>query len=173
MLDRHDLLARELQHRTKNLLAVVQAIASASLQESRGREAFFSRLHALAAAQDLIINAAGRGALMRDIVGNALESFGTRVFIDGPEVFLNPNAAQGFALILHELATNAAKHGAMTTDSGAVSVRWSLDATSSEPAIIFRWHERGGPPATPPETQGLRHRSARAGRSNHRRPSAF
>jgi two-component sensor histidine kinase len=74
---------------------------------------------------------------------------------------------------LHELATNAAKHGAMTTDSGAVSVRWSLDATSSEPAIIFRWHERGGPPATPPETQGLRHRSARAGRSNHRRPSAF
>jgi two-component sensor histidine kinase len=155
MLERHDLLARELQHRTKNLLAVVQAIASASLQESQGREAFFSRLHALAAAQDLIINAAGRGARMRDIVGNALESFGARALIDGPEVFLNPNAAQGFALILHELATNAVKHGAMTTDSGAVSVRWSLDATSSEPAVVFQWQERGGPPATPPKRKGF------------------
>ena len=155
MLERHDLLARELQHRTKNLLAVIQAIASASLQESDGREAFFSRLHALAAAQDLIINAAGRGALMRDIVGNALESFGTRVFIEGPQVFLNSNAAQGFALILHELATNAAKHGAMTTDSGTVSVRWSFDASSSEPAILFQWKERGGPPATPPSRKGF------------------
>jgi two-component sensor histidine kinase len=155
MLERHDLLARELQHRTKNLLAVIQAIASASLQESDGREAFFSRLHALAAAQDLIINATGRGALMRDIVGNALESFGTRVFIDGPEVFLNPNAAQGFALIMHELATNAAKHGAMTTDSGTVSVRWSLDASSSEPAVFFQWKERGGPPAAPPSRKGF------------------
>jgi two-component sensor histidine kinase len=155
MLERHDLLARELQHRTKNLIAVIQAIASASLQESKGREAFFSRLHALAAAQDLIISAAGRGALMRDIVGNAIESFGTRVFVDGPEVFLNPNAAQGFALIMHELATNAAKHGAMTTDSGTVSVRWSVDATSSEPAILFQWQERGGPPATPPKRKGF------------------
>ncbi|MGZ3383168.1 MAG: HWE histidine kinase domain-containing protein, partial [Isosphaeraceae bacterium] len=109
---------RPRQHRTKNLLAVIQAVASASLEDSQGREAFFSRLHALAAAQDLIINAAGRGARMRDIVGNALESFGARAFIDGPEVFLNPNAAQGFALILHELATNAVKQGAMTTDSG-------------------------------------------------------
>ena len=155
MLERHDLLARELQHRTKNLLAVVQAIASASLQESQGREAFFSRLHALAAAQDLIIDSAGRGALMKDIVGKALESFGTRVIVDGPEVFLNANSAQGFALIMHELATNAAKHGAMTTENGTVSVRWSVDATSSEPAILFQWQERGGPPAMPPKRKGF------------------
>jgi two-component sensor histidine kinase len=155
MLERHNLLARELQHRTKNLIAVIQAIASASLPESHGREAFFSRLYALAAAQDLIINAAGRGALMKDIVVAAIETFGTRVLVDGPEVFLNPNAAQGFALIMHELATNAAKHGAMTTDSGTVSVQWSLDATSSEPAIFFQWKERGGPPATPPPRKGF------------------
>jgi two-component sensor histidine kinase len=155
MLERHDLLARELQHRTKNLLAVIQAIASASLQESKGREAFFARLHALAAAQDLIINAAGRGALMKDIVANAIESFGARVSIDGPEVFVNPNTAQGFALILHELATNAAKHGALTTESGSVSVRWSVDATFAEPAILFQWKELGGPPATPPKRKGF------------------
>jgi two-component sensor histidine kinase len=155
MLERHDLLARELQHRTKNLMAVIQAIASASLQENQGREAFFSRLHALAAAQDLIIDSAGRGALMKDIVGKALESFGTRVIVDGPEVFLNANSAQGFALIMHELATNAAKHGAMTTENGTVSVRWSVDATSSEPAILFQWQERGGPPAMPPKRKGF------------------
>ena len=155
MLERHGLLARELQHRTKNLLAVIQAIASASLRDSQGREAFFSRLHALAAAQDLIINSAGRGALMKDIVGTALKSFGTRVLVEGPEVFLNSNAAQGFSLVMHELATNAAKHGALTTDCGTVSVRWSLDATSPEPAILFRWQERGGPPVTPPKRKGF------------------
>ena len=77
VLERRDLLARELQHRTKNLLAVIQAIASASLQENPGREAFFNRLHALAKAQDLIIEGAGRGALMRQVVENAVESFGS------------------------------------------------------------------------------------------------
>ena len=155
MLERHGLLAAELQHRTKNLLAVIRAIASASLEDSQGREAFFSRLHALAAAQDLIIDGAGRGALMKDVVGKAVESFGSRVLVDGPEVFLNPNAAQGFALILHELTTNATKHGALKTDTGTVSVRWSFDAASAEPAILFQWQERGGPPVTPPKRKGF------------------
>ena len=155
MLERHSLLAAELQHRTKNLLAVIRAIASASLEESQGREAFFSRLHALAAAQDLIIDGAGRGALMKVVVGKAVESFVSRVLVDGPEVFLNPNAAQGFALILHELTTNATKHGALKSDSGTVSVRWSFDAASTEPAILFQWQERGGPPVTPPKRKGF------------------
>jgi two-component sensor histidine kinase len=155
MLERHGLLAAELQHRTKNLLAVIQAVASASLDDSQGRNAFFSRLHALAAAQDLIIDGAGRGALLKVVVGKAIESFASRVSIDGPEVFLNPNAAQGFALILHELTTNAAKHGALKTDAGTVSVRWSFDATSAEPAILFQWQERGGPPVTPPKRKGF------------------
>jgi two-component sensor histidine kinase len=155
MLERHSLLTAELQHRTKNLLAVIRAIASASLQDSHGREAFFSRLHALAAAQDLIIDGAGRGALMKDVVGKAIESFAGRVSIEGPEVFLNPNAAQGFALIVHELTTNATKHGALKTDQGTVSVRWSFDAASAEPAIFFQWQERGGPPVTPPQRKGF------------------
>jgi two-component sensor histidine kinase len=95
LLERRDLLARELQHRTKNLLAVIQAIASASLQESAGREAFFDRLHALAKAQDLIIGGAGRGALMSKVVEQALESFGARISVEGPEVFLNSGSAPG------------------------------------------------------------------------------
>ena len=155
MLERHGLLTAELQHRTKNLLAVIRAIASASLEDSHGREAFFSRLHALATAQDLIIEGAGRGALMKDVVGKAIESFASRVSVDGPEVFLNPNAAQGFALILHELTTNAAKHGALKTDTGTISVRWSFDGASEEPAMFFQWQERGGPPVTPPKRKGF------------------
>jgi two-component sensor histidine kinase len=155
MLERHGLLTAELQHRTKNLLAVIRAIASASLDDSQGREAFFSRLHALAAAQDLIIHGAGRGALMKDVVGKAVESFSSRISVEGPEIFLNPNSAQSFALILHELTTNAAKHGALKTDSGTVSVRWSFDAASAEPAIFFQWQERGGPPVTPPKRKGF------------------
>jgi two-component sensor histidine kinase len=155
LLERRDLLTRELQHRTKNLLSVIQAIASASLRDSHGREAFFDRLHALAKAQDLIIGGAARGALMTDVVKSALDSFGTRVSIDGPEVFLNPNAAQGFALITHELATNAAKHGSLTAEAGTVSVRWSIDASVAEPTIVFQWQERGGPPVKPPQRRGF------------------
>jgi two-component sensor histidine kinase len=155
MLERHSLLTAELQHRTKNLIAVVQAIASASLDDSQGRDASFSRLHALAAAQDLIIGGAGRGALLKVVVGKAIESFASRVSIDGPEVFLNPNAAQGFALILHELTTNATKHGALKTETGTISIRWSFDAASAEPAVFFQWRERGGPPVKPPERKGF------------------
>ena len=155
LLERRDLLTRELQHRTKNLLSVIQAIASASLRDSHGRETFFDRLHALAKAQDLIIGGAARGALMTDVVKSALDSFGTRVSIEGPEVFLNPNAAQSFALITHELATNAAKHGSLTAEAGTVSVRWSIDASVAEPTIVFQWQERGGPPVTPPQRRGF------------------
>ena len=92
---------------------------------------------------------------MKDVVGKAIESFAGRVSIEGPEVFLNPNAAQGFALIVHELTTNATKHGALKTDQGTVSVRWSFDAASAEPAIFFQWQERGGPPVTPPQRKGF------------------
>ena len=92
---------------------------------------------------------------MKVVVDKAVESFGSRILVDGPEVFLNPNAAQGFALILHELTTNATKHGALKTDFGTVSVRWSFDAASAEPAILFQWQERGGPPVTPPKRKGF------------------
>jgi two-component sensor histidine kinase len=155
VMERRDLLARELQHRTKNLLAVIQAIASASLHQSDGKESFFDRLHALAKAQDLIIEGAGRGALMRQVVEVVLQSFSTRVSLDGPEVFLNPGSAQGFALALHELATNAAKYGSLSTENGTVSVEWTIDATTADPTVHFRWQERGGPAVTVPKRRGF------------------
>ena len=163
MLERHSLLAAELQHRTKNLLAVIRAIASASLDDSQGREAFFSRLHALAAAQDLIIGGAGRGALMKDVVGKAVEGFGRRISMEGPEVFLNPNAAQGFALILHELMTNATKHGALKTEEGrfgALVIRcYRHRSRYPLPMAGARW-----PAGQTTQAQGLWQRSARTRR---------
>jgi len=155
LLGRYELLARELQHRTKNLMSIIQSIASASLQEGDSRDTFFSRLHALAKAQDLLLEGGERGALIKDIVAQALESFASQVIIEGPEVFLNPTTAQGFALILHELVTNAAKHGALVTARGSVSVRWSIDVSPGGPVMLFQWRERGGPAVTPPKHKGF------------------
>jgi two-component sensor histidine kinase len=156
LLERYELLARELQHRTKNLLAIIQSIGNASLgKHGEGREAFFARLHALAKAQDLLMEGDGRGALMKVLVQQALQSFGSRVAVEGPNIYLKASAAQGFALIMHELATNAAKHGALTSDSGRVAVRWALEHENTEPIVCFQWQERGGPPALPPERKGF------------------
>jgi two-component sensor histidine kinase len=155
LLGRYELLARELQHRTKNLMSIIQSIASASLQEGDSRDAFFARLHALARAQDLLLEGGEKGALIKDIVSQALESFASRVITEGPEVFLNATTAQGFALILNELATNAAKHGALTTATGNVSVRWSIDVSPAGHVILFKWRERGGPVVKPPKDKGF------------------
>ena len=162
LLARYELLARELQHRTKNLLSVILSIASASLREGRdGTEALVDRLHSLAKAQDLIFEEGGSGALLEHVVRSIVESFGARISIEGPPVYLKAGVAQGFALIVHELATNAVKYGALTANSGNVSVRWSLNAGVEEPTVSFTWEEIGGPPAAPPEHRGFRHDLAR------------
>jgi two-component sensor histidine kinase len=153
-LERHVLLARELQHRTKNLLSIIQSIASITLPESPAREIYFARLHALARAQNLLMEQGDRGASIKDLVAQALESFGQRVTIDGPHVYLGASVAQGFALVLHELATNAAKHGALSAPKGTVSVQWSKEC-GTPPTLLFGWHERGGPPASPPTHKGF------------------
>jgi two-component sensor histidine kinase len=153
-LERFMLLARELQHRTKNLLTVILSLASASLPHSPARESFFARLHALARAQDLLLEGESRGATIKDLVALALESFGQRVIIEGPHVYLSASLAQGFALILHELATNAAKYGALSGPTGTITVQWSQESCSA-PVLFFRWRERGGPPASPPTHKGF------------------
>ena len=148
-LDRYMLLARELQHRTKNLLAVIQSIASASLPPGPARETYFARLHALAIAQDLVLEGDGQGISIRRLVEQALNSFGSRIVIHGPDVNLSPITAQGFALVLHELATNAVKHGALSAAGGTVTVEWRQNL--SRPAVLFfAWREKGGPPAAAP-----------------------
>jgi two-component sensor histidine kinase len=151
LLERYELLARELQHRTKNLLAVILSIAGANLRVGGdGPEVFISRLHALAAAQDLLMEGDGRGAYLSHIVRAVTSSFGNRIAIDGPQVHLNSTLAQGFALIAHELATNAVKHGALSRDEGSVTISWSVAVAASETTLIFNWKERGGPRVLPP-----------------------
>lgn len=151
LLQRYELLARELQHRTKNLLAVILSIAGASLRDGGdGPDVFVSRLHALAAAQDLLMEGDGRGTVLCEIVHAVTSSFGSRIVMDGPQVHLSSTMAQGFALIIHELATNAVKHGALSRDGGSVAIDWSVSVGASETTLMFRWQERGGPLVLPP-----------------------
>jgi PAS domain S-box-containing protein len=150
------LLTRELQHRTKNLITVIQSIATGSFPAGDSRaNAFRGRLHALADAQNLLTEVNWGGALMEDIVRRELASFSDRVSMEGPRVLLRPNAVQGFTLVLHELATNAAKHGALRAPEGRISVRWSVEDNATEPYLVFQWKEHGGPPAAPPLKKGF------------------
>jgi two-component sensor histidine kinase len=156
LLERYELLARELQHRTKNLLAVILSIAGASLRNGGdGPDVFISRLHALAAAQNLLMEGDGRGTFLSDIVYAVTSSFGDRIIIDGPQVHLNSTLAQGFALIVHELATNAVKHGALSRDEGSITSGWSVSVEASETTLLFKWQERGGPLVLPPKRKSF------------------
>jgi two-component sensor histidine kinase len=152
LLERYELLARELQHRTKNLLAVILSIAGASLRDGgEGPETFISRLHALAAAQDLLMEGDGRGTFLMNIVRAITDSFGNRIVADGPQVHLSSTLAQGFALIVHELATNAAKYGALSDKKGSISIVWSVAVGPDDTTLLFKWQESGGPPVSPPK----------------------
>jgi two-component sensor histidine kinase len=157
--ERERLLVGELKHRTKNLFAVVQALALRSLRGNRpieeAREIFAGRLQALARADLRLSESAWQGTRLSDLVVAEVEPFGARVTVDGAEVELAPRAAQNFALALHELATNAAKYGALSQPGGTVSVGWTVQPDSRGGTLRFRWQERGGPPAVPPDRRGF------------------
>jgi PAS domain S-box-containing protein len=156
---RQMLLVRELQHRTKNLLAVVQSIATSTLGHSKdlksAQEAFVGRLHALAHAQEFVAAGPGAGVPLGQLVEAELAPFATRASIDGEAVVVGGSFAQMFALVVHELATNAAKHGSLSTPRGHVAIAWKVDRSGPEPVLRFSWTERGGPPAAQPKTEGL------------------
>lgn len=153
------LLTRELSHRVKNTLAVVQSIASRSLSDGRtvadARNVFMKRLHALARAHTLLLDMSWRGASLRTLAVQELEPFAARAMITGPDIALNASAAQTFALVLHELATNATKHGAMSAQTGRVAVVWRVDRTAEPPMFHFTWKEAGGPPVVEPRHRGF------------------
>ncbi|SDX87595.1 sensor histidine kinase [Citreimonas salinaria] len=156
------LLMNELNHRLKNTLATVQAIIvrtmrSASTLEEAG-EALSARVIALSRAQNLLTRENWEGTELATVVREILEPYadphGSRVSISGPSVPLGPRAALAFALALHELATNAAKHGAFSNECGKVEIEWSVDP--GPPAgFRFRWRERGGPPVADPTRSGF------------------
>jgi PAS domain S-box-containing protein len=155
--ERVQLLMREAYHRIKNLLGLVQAIARQSAD--RGAEEFIerftARIQALGASQDLLVQNQWHGAFLDDLVRAQLSHFadlvGSRITVHGPKLRLNAAAAQATGLALHELATNAGKYGALSTDTGCIDVDWGVDGEN----FAMSWTERGGPPVRAPDHRGF------------------
>ena len=156
---RQVLLTNELAHRGKNLLAVVLSITFRSLSGTQplgeARDILIQRLHALARSQSVLMSQGFEGAPLAEIVSLEFESFSDRVQAAGPEVMLNPRVAQTFALIVHELATNATKHGALSTPQGQIKIHWSIEGVGPEARFRFKWQELDGPTVIPPTRQGF------------------
>lgn len=161
--ERQRLLINELNHRVKNTLATVQSLAAQSFRE-RGVAsdprvtAFQERLFALARAHDILTRDNWEGAELGEIVGEVIEPYcresDGRCEMDGPHVRLRPGMALAVSMALHELATNAAKYGALSVPTGRVSITWTI--TPSQPrSLDLRWQESGGPPVTTPTRQGF------------------
>ncbi|HKD29790.1 MAG TPA: HWE histidine kinase domain-containing protein [Xanthobacteraceae bacterium] len=155
--DRQSLLAREVDHRTKNVLAVVHAIVSLTRSEDikQFSAAVEGRIQALARAHSLLSDSRWCGAKIADLIHGELASYRTpnldRVRISGKSLSLHPSAVQALALAVHELAANAASHGALSVPSGSVHVTWE----SRDDQLELRWIERGGPPLEPKAPLGF------------------
>jgi PAS domain S-box-containing protein len=153
------ILIRELQHRTNNLLAVIQGIAQKTLSGAgpldEAKKLFEGRLLALASTYRRLTKSNWRGVSLSEIVHLTLEPFAARTEIDGPDLMLSAKNAQNFSLTLHELATNALKHGALSNEGGNVSIVWTVARNGGGPVLKFRWQERGGPPVSGPGQRGF------------------
>jgi PAS domain S-box-containing protein len=155
-------LMREVNHRSKNLLAVVQAVARQTAAKSPKDfvASFEQRLLALAKAQDLLIKGEWRHVVLEDLVRAELGHFaaliGRRIILNGPEAAVTPAAAQALGMAFHELATNAAKYGALSNDVGVITVAWRFDRPKdAEKQLVIEWREVGGPTVTPPLSKGF------------------
>lgn len=156
---RQALLVRELQHRTKNMLAVVQSIVANTLTGASSveaaREAIVGRLQAIARAQEFVASGKSGGAPLHELVEGQLATFAPRAQVSGPPVYAGAPFAQMFALVIHELATNAAKYGSLSEPSGRVIVTWEVREGPSDARLAFSWVERDGPPVSAPAQQGF------------------
>jgi PAS domain S-box-containing protein len=151
-------LAREAEHRARNVLATVQATVNLSESDTPEglKSAIAGRIQALASVHALFVESRWIGADLHRLVTQELKPYrrdgDARVRMEGPDLLLEPNRAQTLAVALHELATNAAKYGALSQAEGQVEVKWSLVA---EGRLMLRWTERGGPPVKRPTRQGF------------------
>ena len=162
--EREALLAREVDHRSKNLLAIVQSVVQltkASEPEDL-RNGIVGRIQALARAHSLLADARWDGAqlgeLVRDELAPYLGGAAARVSVGGPNLLLRPAAAQSLGMVLHELATNAAKYGALSVPDGRLEVRWQRTGDQVE----IRWTEKDGPPVKSPRKSGFGSKIVRA-----------
>lgn len=154
------LLVDELNHRVKNTLATVQSIADQTLRTNPDptafRRAFEARLMALSATHDLLTETNWSMARLRDVILLELRPHGPeRYSLKGPDLTIAPNEALRLGLIFHELATNAAKYGALSQPGGRVRVGWGIEQVDGQPRIILNWSEQGGPAVSPPQRRGF------------------
>ena len=159
-----ELMVGELNHRVKNMLAVVASVARQTLRSARDpkvfAETFENRIQALAAAHRQLTLRRWRGSDLRALIQAALAGLveGARLKLDGPAVELSPNATISMAMALHELGVNALKHGALSTPEGRVEATWRVVSDPSAPEgrrFDLVWRERDGPPVAPPSREGF------------------
>jgi two-component sensor histidine kinase len=155
-----ELDADEIRHRLKNTIAVIQAISNATLRDDipmqTARVAFHDRLAALGATHDILLDAGWESASIQKIIRGVLAPYqSTRVRTRGPDIAIDPKPALAFALALHELASNASKYGALSTDSGYVDIVWTAKPTPKARELQLRWRECGGPAVSNPVHEGF------------------
>ncbi len=155
-------LLREVNHRSKNMLAVVVAIGRQTLATKPDdfARSFEERILALSANQDLLVKSGWTGVYLDELVRSQLapfkDSIGGRIKFAGPSVFLSADAAQAIGMALHELATNAGKYGALSDAKGCVTITWSLEPSPPEgETFVMTWVEEGGPPVSEPKRRGF------------------
>jgi two-component sensor histidine kinase len=157
----HDLLIEELNHRVKNTLAILQAIATQTFRSATRaeREKFEGRLGALAEAHNLLSKVKWQGSELHDVIERVLQPYllnnPERIKIFGPKVPLSPRLAVVLSMIVHEIATNAAKYGALCNDTGTVALDWEVIEENSKRKLRMIWRETGGPPVTAPVQRGF------------------
>lgn len=159
--DKLNLVAAELRHRVKNMLAMIMSISRqigrVSPEMAAFQAAFDARLKALARAHDILARSSWAGADLRGLICAHVDPFvspqGPRLMMHGPDLVLAPDTAVSLSLVLHELTTNAVKYGALATPSGRLTLSWRCDTEKDD--LCFDWLERGGPKVEPPERKGF------------------
>ncbi|OYW10280.1 MAG: hypothetical protein B7Z53_01345, partial [Rhodospirillales bacterium 12-71-4] len=156
------ILVDELNHRVRNTLQVVTAVAAQTLREEPAPKAFvrtfLDRLRALGIAHELVSRGSWSDVPLHDLVAKELGPYATaqdRVSVEGPPLRVSAKAAVALGMAVHELATNAAKHGALSAAGGRVAITWSVGGEAPDTRLLLRWREEGGPPVQPPLRGGF------------------
>jgi two-component sensor histidine kinase/CheY-like chemotaxis protein len=155
------LLMTEVNHRSKNLLSVVTAIAQQTAASSPQEfvKEFSSRVQALAVNHDLLVKSQWRSIDASELIGGQLAHFGDllgkRILFDGPSIRVSSAAAQSIGMVVHELSTNTVKYGALSGEEGRIEIAWEIDSNRGEPVFSIRWTERNGPPVVAPTHRGF------------------
>lgn len=178
--DHRLLLSGELTHRVKNTLATVNAVVNQTLRNAssiqEATEVVGGRIASLATAHELLLRDEVEGATVCDIVAGVLRPFdggdGRLYTADGPDIRLSPAVTLALSMALHELATNAAKYGALSTPGGTVTIRWDLVGQDEARRFTFSWVEQGGPSVMPPTRTGFGSRMIERVMAQHIRGTA-